>query len=136
MRRRALTLATVLPLIAAACGPGTSLTLTTADAAGTHTIKVGETVTVTLTNSLGVPGSSTTWTADTTNSTVLRRTGMNDPRAPSYSPGTQWPATFTFTAEQSGRADIVATSSATCEAMNPAYCHGPPPMTFHITVTG
>ena len=135
LRTRAL-LTAVVPLLVTACGPSGAVTLTPSDAGTTPTIATGQTVSLTLTDSLGVPGSSTTWTADTSDPTVLSRTTANTMPPPGYSPGMHWTATFTFTAEHPGHADIVATSSATCEAMNPAYCHGPPPMSFHITVTG
>ena len=111
------------------------LNVVASQAGRTFHLHSGQIVRVTLMERFGVPGSSIRWSAETSNGGVLARTSTTEAR-PTALTNTTYPIVIDFTAAPgSGRADIEATSHATCEAMNPAYCHGPPPLVFHFDVS-
>jgi hypothetical protein len=130
-----------LPLLAVGCGAGelgagsanTTLKLRPAQAGGTFTVRVGQRIELALTATRTVPGASTTWTADSSNREAVLRTGIYE-KPPTAFVNVTYPVVIDFRAETAGRADIVARSEPTCEALPPPYCHGPPAMTFHIHV--
>ena len=120
----------------ASCGHTESdaaLNLNANQAGGTFHIHLGQVVKVTLVERFGVPGSSIRWSADSSNGGVLARTSTTEARPAALTNAT-YPIVIEFKAADSGRADIEATTHATCEAMSPAYCHGPPPLVFHFDV--
>jgi hypothetical protein len=121
----------------ASCGhteAGAALNVDASQAGRTFHVHPGQIVRVTLNERFGVPGSSIRWSAQTSNGGVLSRTSTTEAK-PTALTNVTYPIVIDFTAADSGRADIEATSHATCEAMNPAYCHGPPPLVFHFDVS-
>ena len=85
---------------------------------------VGDTVKVDLLDTYGVPGSSTVWSADTSNASILSRTSATRQSPPGIM-GSQAHYVATFKAQKPGVATIRIVGTARCEAMNPAFCPQP-----------
>jgi len=100
------------------------LTLHQQDSGRHYTVHVGDTVRVDLLDTFPVPGSSTVWTADSSNPSVLSRTSTSR-ETPASIMGGQAHYIATFKARKSGEATIQLTGAARCEAMNPAFCPQP-----------
>jgi hypothetical protein len=100
------------------------LTLHQQDSGHRYTVHVGDTVKVDLLDTFGVPGSSTVWTADTANSSVLSRISTTR-ETPARMMGSQAHYVATFKAQKAGVTTIKLAGTAHCEAMNPAFCPQP-----------
>jgi len=122
----ALLLPGVLALSACAVFAATAaqLTLHQQDSGHQYTVHVGDTVTVDLVDTFPVPGSSTAWSADTSNASVLSRISTTRQTPPSIM-GSQAHYLATFKAQKTGVATIDMVGTARCEAMNPAFCPQP-----------
>jgi predicted secreted protein len=105
-------------------GSQSELTLHQQDSGRHYTVHVGDTVKVDLLDTFPVPGSSTVWTADTSDATVLTRVSTTRER-PASIMGSQAHYIATFKAQKSGDATIKLVGAASCEAMNPAFCPQP-----------
>lgn len=114
----------VLSACAAFAGAPSELTLHQQDAGHQYKIHVGDTVKLDLLDSFGVPGSSVTWNADSSNAIVLSRTSTNR-ETPNRLFGSTAHYVATFRAQKAGSATIEMVGTARCEAMNPAFCHQP-----------
>lgn len=138
MKLTQLKLAFVLPGVFAlsacaafAAAPPTQITLHQQDSGHRYAVHVGDTVKVDLLDSFPGPGSSTIWTADTSNGSVLARISTSR-ETPAKFVGGKAHYVATFQAQKSGEATIKMTGVAHCEAMNPAFCPQP---SGAITVT-
>ncbi len=83
-------------------------------------------------DTFGVPGSSTVWSADTSDAFVLSRINTTRDTPPSMM-GSQAHYVATFKAQKAGVASITMVGTARCEAMDPAFCPQPQG-TIKITV--
>jgi hypothetical protein len=113
-----------LSACAAFAASPSQLTLHQRDSGHQYTVHVGDTVTVDLLDRFGVPGSSTVWTADTANPSVLSRISTTR-ETPARIMGSQAHYVATFKAQKAGVATIEMVGTARCEAMNPAFCPQP-----------
>lgn len=135
MKLTRLKLALLLPgvLALSACAvfaaPAAQLTLHQQDSGHQYTVHVGDTVKVDLLDTFGVPGSSTVWSADTSDASVLSRINTTRETPPSFM-GSQAHYFATFKAQKAGVASVKMVGTARCEAMNPAFCPQP-----HGTIT-
>jgi predicted secreted protein len=100
------------------------LTLHQQDFGHQYAVHVGDTVKVDLLDTFGVPGSSTVWSADTSDASVLSRITTTR-ETPSSMMGSQAHYVATFKAQKAGVATIEMVGTARCEAMNPAFCPQP-----------
>lgn len=114
-----------------AAAPPSQITLHQQDSGRRDAVHVGDTVEVDLLDSFPAPGSSTIWTADTSNGSVLALISSSR-ETPARFVGSTAHYVATFKAQKSGEATIKMTGVAHCEAMNPAYCPQP---SGAITVT-
>lgn len=109
-------------------GPVPAVVLREPDDGTTTNVTVGQVVEVQLHEQHGPPGISLTWTATTSDPTVLPMTGSH--RGPSPTVGDIYFADFL--ASTNGQATITATGVRTCEAV--IDCPQPAPLHFYIVV--
>jgi hypothetical protein len=127
-------LLTLSACAAFAASPSPSqLTLHQQDSGHQYSVHVGDAVKIDLLDTFGVPGSSTVWTADSANPSVLSRISTTR-EIPARIMGSQAHYVATFKAQKAGVATIEMVGTARCEAMNPAFCPQPRG-TITITVT-
>ena len=92
----------------------------------TITVRRGTLIEVTLDNSFGPPGSSLTWEATSTDSSILLRTSSrvepSGPPSPAALLERQERYIADFRAQSAGTAQILGQGHRTCEAMDPAFC--------------
>lgn len=104
----------------------TALPVSTALDGKTITVRRGTVIEVTLDNSFGPPGSSLTWEATSSDSSILLRTSSRVEPSGSPSPAPllerQERYIADFRAQSPGTAQIIGQGHRTCEAMNPAFC--------------
>lgn len=112
----------------------TTIHLVAADSGRTVEARVGDIVEVTLVNVFGVPGSSTTWDAATTDGAIMTRTASHaNPSGGLVGRHADYVALFTMVGP--GLGTITGSAHATCEAMNPESCKGPAALVFRVHVT-
>ena len=134
-----------LAVLLAACGnqacacygigtmPATHLSLSARENGQHFWVNKGTTIDLALENSFGPPGSSLTWSASSSNPSVVSIARSSVEPKPS---GRMLQGTQVYFAEFEARGDGEATISAqghrTCEAMNPKSC---PQASYSVTVT-
>jgi hypothetical protein len=104
-----------------------------ADAGHPLTVRMGDTVEVSLVDSKPVPGSSLIWNVTSSNPGVLQPGPVHRSLPPGAVKG-EGAYTADFTAIAPGQARLLATGQRTCEAMAPASCP-PLQLVFPASVT-
>ncbi|GAC1479262.1 MAG: hypothetical protein PVSMB9_02650 [Candidatus Dormibacteria bacterium] len=132
MKLSALRLAALVPLavLLSACGavvlgaPNPPLTLHQRDFGHSYSIHAGDSVRLELVDTFPVPGSSVVWNADSADPSILTRVAATR-GTPSSIANSKAGYVVVFKAIKSGQATIEAVGTASCEAMNPAFCPQP-----------